>query len=144
MKPRGGFSYIEMIIALSLFAVLILASLPLLNQAALNLGFAQDGYRAHLAAQSIMLAVRDSSGIDAKKDAAEVYAQRLGIDYYTVSVFSRGNPEGTFFGSPNSPSKCTSIDGFSYINFAGKKVVVVVIFSACAQVIGRAVGIIAD
>jgi len=130
MKPHGGFSYIEMLIALSLFSLLVLTSLPLLRQSGLNLGFAQDGYNAHLAAQSIMLAVRDSHN---RETIAADYAKRLGVDYYTVWIFEREN--AISFGAAAFETNVS-------ITATDKEVIVVAVFNPRGQVIGRSVGVI--
>jgi prepilin-type N-terminal cleavage/methylation domain-containing protein len=147
MKTRG-FSYIEIITALALFSILIMAALPLLNQAGRNLAFAQDGYAAHLAAQSLMLAVRDALGenknasdiTDAQSAAAE-YASRLGVESYSVFIFSENS--GISFGSDCAPAIAAELTGLSGIAFSqNARAVVTIVWNEAGYVQGRAIGIL--
>jgi len=146
-KKSGGVSYIEMLIALSLFSVLLMAALPLLNQAGRNLAYAQDGYEAHLAAQGIMLAVRDALGeasslnISSAEATASAYAARIGTEGYSVWIFSENAAEISF-GSPCVPAINLTLTGLSGMSFSGNtSVIVVVIWDEQLNITGRAVGV---
>ena len=60
MKKTGGFSYLEVLIALALFAIVIIAIIPVLTQAGRNMIYAEKAYDAHLQAQRMMLVIRDA------------------------------------------------------------------------------------
>ena len=60
MKKSRGFSYIEILIAMALFAIALLAIIPAIQQAGRNMIYAQEAYSSHLQAQGIMLVVRDA------------------------------------------------------------------------------------
>jgi prepilin-type N-terminal cleavage/methylation domain-containing protein len=79
-----GFSYIEIIIALALFGLLLMAALPLVNQSGRNIAYAQEGYATHLAAQSLMLAVRDTPNISAAE--IDSLAASLRVENYSVRI----------------------------------------------------------
>ena len=59
-KKSSGFSYIEILITLTLFSVLIIVVLPTLLQGGRNMNFAETNYKGHLIAQEIMLITRDT------------------------------------------------------------------------------------
>jgi len=60
MKKSGGFSYLEVLVALALFAIAIIAIIPVLTQAGRNMIYAEKAYDAHLQAQRMMLVIRDA------------------------------------------------------------------------------------
>ncbi|MCL1842504.1 MAG: prepilin-type N-terminal cleavage/methylation domain-containing protein [Defluviitaleaceae bacterium] len=142
---RDGFSFIELLIAVTLLSVLIMSALPLLGHGGRNLAYAKDGYTAHLAAQSIKLAVRDtliSSGCEdeAMLLAAE-YAARLGIESYTVWVISAGSPAMTF-GSPDAPPSNAVLTGLYRLSFSEDTIAVVVaVWNEHGFIAGRAIGV---
>jgi prepilin-type N-terminal cleavage/methylation domain-containing protein len=138
-KLCGGFSYVEILVALSLFGILIMAALPLLNQAGRNLAFAEDGYEAFLGAQGIKLAVRDTgllSPADAALAASDA-AARFGIGTYRVWIFSENadiaEAFGESFGSACAPEITAELSG-------DLSVIVVVVWNEDMFVTGRAVG----
>lgn len=144
MKNRKGFSYMEMVIALSLFSILVIAALPLLHQAGRNLAFAQDGHNAHLAAQSIMLAVRDakSEAGQTPQSVATAYATRLGVEIYSVWIFS-ANAATITFGSDCAPSAEASLTGLSTMSITGStSVIIVTVWNDYDNPIGRAIGVL--
>jgi len=147
MKNRKGFSYMEMVIALSLFSILIIAALPLLHQAGRNLAFAQDGHNAHLAAQSIMLAVRDAKSEAGQNQTppqavATAYAARLGVETYSVWIFS-ANAATITFGSDCAPLAEASLTGLSTMSITGStSVIVVTVWNDYDNPIGRAIGVL--
>ncbi|MCL1882237.1 MAG: type II secretion system GspH family protein [Defluviitaleaceae bacterium] len=143
-KGNRGFSYIEIIVALSLFAILVLAALPLIYQAGRNFAFAEGGYQAHLSAQGIMLAVRDSQGETAARAAAFEYAERLGVESFGVWIFGRHSGVAEFsFGSECAPDASdVSLTGLSGMAFsADASIVVVAVLDEHFNIVGRALGI---
>jgi competence protein ComGC len=161
MKTKG-LSYMEMLIALSLFAILFLTLLPILNQAGRNLAAAEEGYNAHLAAQSIMLAVRNEVRdtntalfeAEAKK-AAEEIAESRKINTYRVWIFyececvflnnvnfcSSCSP-ALSFGSPCAPAENPELSGLSDLSLSENTVAIIVaVWNEQGGMAGRAVGI---
>jgi prepilin-type N-terminal cleavage/methylation domain-containing protein len=125
-KVSAGFSFLEIIIATALFGILLVAALPLLNQSARNFAYAREGHDAHLAAQGVMLAVRDAGDIS----AATTAASRFGAETYGVWIFSENNTEIFLQNAPSTP-----------INFSGGNGIVVMIFDDDDFFItGRAIG----
>jgi len=132
IKQRGGFSYIEVIIALALFIIVMAAVLPVLNQAALNARFAREGYGAHLYARHIMLRVRDALNADTTPQ------WEAGGLRYTVWVYA---PTGavTITASPDAPTGAVQFPEAG--PFSGRTIIKVVIWNEQDYPIGRAVGI---
>jgi type II secretory pathway component PulJ len=148
MKRGGGFSYMEMLIALGIFALLLMAALPLLNQAGRNLAFAQDGYASHLAAQSLMLSLRESLAKSAPegtlnselvRSVAEAYASQVGAESYSVFIWRTGEPPISAH-SPCAPEIYATLHGL-YSLCPKARVISVLIFNEFGAVAGRAVGV---
>ena len=151
----AGASYIELTVALGLFAILLLAVLPLLTASGRNLAAAQQGYEAHLAAQGIMLAVRDSARVTSpaalqlatSETAAASAAYRANTDMYRVWVLATGGAgldELLFtFGSDYAPDVDASLSGLATLDFTGSgRVVLVAVFNEHLHIAGRAVGFV--
>jgi len=156
-RANAGVSYIELTVALTLFAVLLLAVLPLLTASARNMAAARHGYEAHLAAQSIMLAVRDSARTTSPaaltptiaEAAAANAAYRTDVNMYRVWVFASGNAsydEILFtFGSYYAPDEDASFAGLATLDFTGNgRVILVAVFNEHLHMAGRAVGVFND
>jgi len=109
----------EMLVALAVFGVLMMVILPVLGQAGRNLAFAQSAYRAHLAAQSIMLAQRDS--FDGNQTAAD-----LGVTHFEILTHS---VDPQFF----------ELHGFPFV--PGAEVIVVIVYDENGRIAGRAIGV---
>ena len=130
-KPNAGFSYIEIILSLALFLLLAAVAVPSINQAVRNMEFTQSRHGAHLAANSIMLAVRDA-GVDEQHFAAFQAAARHDVDSFRVWIIGDNSRE---IFSPNAPD--------AYVNaVAGVSgsIVVAVVFDENGIVAGQAVG----
>ncbi|MCL2049714.1 MAG: hypothetical protein FWG87_13425 [Defluviitaleaceae bacterium] len=168
---KKGLSYMEIVIALSLFAILFLGALPLLSHAGRNLTAAEDGYKAQLAAQGIMLAVRDSMGgemsynvqeramhaiqstpqmmqavqaIQATPQIAQATqtAQDLGVGTYRVWLFFRDSENDITFGSIDSPDVTPEVVGLlGLLPTDGSAVVIVAVWNEYGGMVGRAVGV---
>jgi prepilin-type N-terminal cleavage/methylation domain-containing protein len=132
-KNRSGFSYIEILLALTIFSVLLMAALPLINQAGRNLAYAQEGYDAHLAAQSIMMAVR--ADIGNAQAVASNRAAELGAESYSVWIFSEG--ETISFETACAPSVDATLTGGSF--FSESTYMVVAVWDSQKNLAGRAV-----
>ena len=145
MKKRGGFSYIEVIIAASLLAILVMAVLPLLVQASRNMALAQNAYSSHLAAQSIMLAVRDtlentSHELDSAQQAAQITAARLGNVSYSVWIIRTVPPQITF-ATICAPTAYVDIPELSDMLITpNSAAVIVVVWNEYGNPAGRAIG----
>jgi type II secretory pathway pseudopilin PulG len=137
-KNRAGFSYMEMIIALSLFSMLLMTALPLLNQAGRNMEAAQAGYKAHLSAQSLLLTLRESQPITPQQAAAQ--AELLGIETYKIFIWNNSAP--ATITSPNAPQISASLQGLETLPLSQYATVIsVLIFNEFDAVSGRAIGI---
>ncbi|MCL2357739.1 MAG: type II secretion system GspH family protein [Defluviitaleaceae bacterium] len=134
MKPRGGFSYLEVIIAMAIFSVLLMAVLPLVIQSRRNMAYAREGYDAHLAAQNIMLAVRNAGGITAISGYAESYS---------VWIFGAGGTAESFVESLCAPALDVSLGG-DLVFFGNMRTIVAVVWREMPNgekhKAGRAVG----
>lgn len=147
-KKSAGISYMEMLIAFALFAVLVIAALPLLSQAGRNLGFAMYAHEGHLSAQGIMMSVRDA-GATQFYAAAASEAARLGVEHYGVWIFrenvNSGEIEEIFISSspPHElPQISASVEGWgSLVLSPNTAVIVVAVFDEHGNIIGRAVGV---
>ena len=99
-KPQGGFSYLEILIAGAVFAVVSVVAIQSVLQAGWNLALAERNHAAHLGAQHVMLGVRDFVTDEAMtygitnishhdfSEAVSTYASLNGLD--RVSVWIRG------------------------------------------------------
>jgi len=138
-KRQKGFSYIEILIAMALFSILIAVALPTLIQAARNMDISQEHYWHHLAAQSIMLAVRDSllhGGI--LENAAQSMADAHDVEFYTVSIFGENTISFSSYESPPADILLTS----QLAPFMGEvSFVVVAVWNSEGILTGRAVGV---
>jgi len=147
IKKNFGFSYIEVTIALAVFSIVVMAVLPILGQAGRNLSFARRGYQSHLAAQSMMLAVRDAlPDVGAARVVAGQYAARLGVDDYGVWIFHECplTKDVFFDASENTepvPPIGVSLDGLAEFSLEGNTtIIVVVIWDNYQNIAGRAIG----
>jgi hypothetical protein len=129
----------EMIIALSLFSILLMVALPLLSQAGRNLEFAQAGYNAHLSAQGLMLALREAQNIS--QEAVDAHAEQLGIEIYTVFIW-QANADPVIISSPSAPEISASLHGLSTLAPSQNITVIsVIIFNEFEAIAGRAIGV---
>ena len=134
-KNTKGFSYVEVMIALALFAIAMLAIIPALSQAGRNLAFAESAYSSHLQAQRIMLAARTAlyDGINPEADIRRV----AGSSEFSVWVFGRHAWEIHSAGSPDADVS------FAGINLAAPNMtstVIAVVWGDDGQIAGRAIG----
>jgi len=144
-KKRGGFSYVEILIAMALFAIMLMAVLPLLLQAGRNMGFAESNYRNHLLAQGMMLAVRDALLHDALLDdasslgaVASTYADNHEIELYSVWIFDERRIQVGFYGA----SKADVFLGDEVMPLTDNSyVIVAAIWNEYGNITGRAIGI---
>jgi len=136
-KLRAGFSYMEILIALALFAIALVAVLPTLLQAGRNLGYAESYYRVHLTAQELMFAVRDAliDGDDVEHVAFS-HAQLRDISYYRVWLRGVSNVE---IYSPGAPQAVTDLQN----ELAGHNTaIIVMVWDNDRNLIGRAFGVV--
>jgi len=138
-KRRGGFSYIEILIALALFAIMLIAVLPMLFQAGRNMRFAESNYRNHLLAQGMMLAVRDALVDGASSEnAASIYASEHDIEFYSVWIFREHGVLRSFYGV--SKANVSIIDGVALVT-DNSYVVIAAIWNEDGNMTGRAIGV---
>jgi len=136
MKKSKGFSYIEVILALALFAIAMLAIIPTLSQAGRNIVFAEDVYASHLQAQRIMLTVRDALIIGA--DPEQAVSQHIADGFeFSVWVFGQIAQE---FHTLDVPAADASVVGINMDMANRASTIVVVVWGDDEQVAGRAIG----
>jgi prepilin-type N-terminal cleavage/methylation domain-containing protein len=141
---RGGFSYIEILVALAIFAVALAAVLPVLSQAGRNLAFAREAYDAHQRARHMMLVVRDAldSGLPAAEAAAIAFAAERGGFPFTVwfvkgtEVVHMVHSSGDLIFPVVPPVYANNFNAFP-----DRTAVVVVVYNEYGHVAGRAVGV---
>jgi len=136
-KNSRGFSYVEILIAMALFAIAMLAIIPTLSQAGRNMLFAQRAYDSHMQAQRTMLVVRE-----ALEDGANPGQRAL--------AYADGNFEFSFRIHGQNSMDFHSSTQHADINITGinaamatyATVIVVVVWGEDEQVAGRAVGVL--
>ena len=140
MKKTRGFSYIEVMIAMALFAVAMLAVIPALSQAGRNMVYAEEAYTSHLQAQRIMLIVRDAL-IDGENPQSRVQEHvHPGAMGFSVWIFGRHAQE---FHTVDAPDTANARPGDINVALAGQaSTIVVVVWDADGHVSGRAVGMV--
>jgi type II secretory pathway component PulJ len=133
----GGFSYIEILIAVTLFAILLVAVLPIISQASRNMAYAQDRYEAHLWAHNLMLIIReelelhiDAAAINRAETRTAIYSADRGGFLFTFWI--NGTPY------PPTPSATVSLMGFA----PERTTIIVVIWDGHENIIARAFGVI--
>ena len=136
-KLRGGFSYMEILIALSLFSIMLVAVLPSLLHAGRNMEFAQTYYQGHLNAQRIMLVARDAvwNGND-PEDVVREYVNDSNIGLYSVWIFGEGK---TYFSAYGAPS--VEISFTSELVPAEGYTIIVATWNEYGNMTGRAIGV---
>jgi len=135
-KKTHGLSYIEVIIALALFAIAMLALLPTLSQAGRNLSLAQDLYTSHLQAQRIMLTVRDAL-TDGVSPEQRVLGYAAGNFEFSVWISGQGARE---FHSSGAPNAGVSVAGINMVAANHASTIVAVVWNHDGRVAGRAIG----
>jgi len=135
-KNCKGLSYLEVLIALALFAIVLAAVLPSLLQARRNMEIASSFYKGNLQAHGLMLTVRDAMAIGNNPQfAASNYAANHSVMLYSVWVFG-GNP--VHFYSHGTPEANVTIA----TGIAGDaSTIIVAVWNEDGNIIGRAVGV---
>jgi len=138
MKKTRGFSYVEVIIALALFAVVMLAVIPTMSQAGRNMAFALEAYDGHLQAQRIMLTVHDAL-LDGANPEVRVAQIAAGNAEYSVWVFGRYARE---FHTIDNPDTSVAVSSINMAMTSRASQIVVVVWGEDGQVAGRAIGMV--
>ena len=141
MKKTRGFSYIEVIIALALFAIALLALIPALTQAGRNMFFAERAYAGHLQAQRIMLVVRDALSNDASPGDTKAAALNHAAGNFEFSVWVFGQNAQSFH-TINEPDASVAISGLNPTMANHASTIVVVVWGDEGQIMGRAIGML--
>jgi len=152
MKNKKGLSYMEMVIALSLFAILFLAVLPLITQASRNLSAAREGHEAHYAAQNLMHAVRAEMNVFAENERSfseklselcEKIAQTHEIETFRVWIFFESAQKTDLsFGSDCAPDFRPEIPEIWDFSLSGDAAIIVAaVWNEHGGLVGRAVGV---
>ena len=139
-KSRAGFSYLEILIALALFAIVLVAVLPTLLQAGRNMGYAESYYRGHLTAQELMLAVRGAliDGNDIEYAAFDL-AQLRDISYYRVWLSGVNHAE---IYAPGAPIAAIDLQNELVPLTGHNTVIIVAVWNSDKNLIGRAFGVV--
>jgi len=132
----AGISYVELIIAMALFAIALLAIIPTLSQAARNMTYAQEAYIGNLQAQRLMLVVRDAlADGENLTESAISYAD----DNFEFSFWVFGN-NATEFHSKYSINADAAISGITATMSSHAQVIMTIVWGEDGQVLGRAIG----
>jgi len=159
---KRGFSYIEVLIALAIFSIALVAILPILAQSGRNQATANTHYAAHLQAQSLMYQVRHIITDDAPSGATALsntllqqirqtvtHSESAFIathgDFAFVVYLVQGNtatrvynahvPDRSFEPPASDPA------AFDFSAFPNRTGIVVFIYNAHGHLIGRAIGV---
>ncbi|MCL2571434.1 MAG: type II secretion system GspH family protein [Defluviitaleaceae bacterium] len=135
-KRTAGVSYIELLVAMALFAIALLAILPTLSQAARNMTFAQETYAGHLQAGRVMLTVRNAL-MNNEDPKARVAAYVAGDFEYSVWIFGQNAQD---FHSYIAIDAHTAISGINATMQEHASTIVVVVWGEDGQIIGRSIG----
>ena len=137
-KKTRGFSYIEVMIALALFAVALLAIIPMLSQAGRNMIFAEASYASHLQAQRTMLVVREALA-DGRNPQAAATGYAAGRFEFSVWIFGQGAQE---FHTVNIPDANAAVTGINATMANQASTIIVVVWSDEGLLAGRAIGVL--
>jgi len=141
MKKTRGASYIEIIVAMALFAIAMIAIIPTLTQAARNMTFAQEAYAGHLQAQRVMLVVRDALSQNQNPSARAMAYVSDGFEF-SFWVHGVGGHEFHSPGAPTGPGAVSQILGLNTTMANHSLVIVTVVWSGDGQLLGRAIGVL--
>ena len=137
-KRAAGISYVELVVAMALFAIALLAIIPTLSQAAQNMVYAQDAYVGHLQAQRVMLVVRDAlyGGESPISSATQYVGEAFDFSFW---VFGTGAVE---FHSAQGWDADVAISGLSTTMAAHSQTIKAIVWGEYGQVLGRAIGML--
>ena len=138
LKKTRGFTYIEVIIALALFSIAMLAIVPTLSQAGHNITFAMEAYDGHLQAQRIMLTVRGAL-MDGADPEVRAIQHAPGNYEFSVWVFGRHAQE---FHTVSEPDADVAVSGINMAMASRASTIVAVVWGEDGQVVGRAIGMV--
>ena len=125
----------EMLIALALLAIALVAVLPTLLQGGRNMEYAESHYRGHLIAQEIMLTARDALMNDVNnptftlRDASYYRVWFRGVN--NAEIYSAGAPTATI----DVMSELAPLTGYN-------TTIVVAVWNSERNIIGRAFGVV--
>lgn len=142
MKNTRGFSYIEILVAMALFSIAMLAILPTLSQAGRNMSYARNAYSSHLQAQRIMLLVRDALKDGLNPDAVAVANVPDGYEFSFWVFGSNPREFHTSICPIKSEAAIVEIGGINSTIANQASTIVVVVWGDNQQVAGRAIGIL--
>ncbi|MCL2365131.1 MAG: type II secretion system GspH family protein [Defluviitaleaceae bacterium] len=159
---KHGFSYIEILVALAIFSIALVAVLPVLAHSGRNQATAYTHYAAHLQAQHLMHHVRHALTVDDQTGAATLsdalLQQVRGAVTIAELAFSATHGDFAFvvylvrvgattrIYNPDTPNRTFTVPGFTAFDFdfsafPGRTGIVVLIFNEHSQIIGRALGV---
>ena len=139
MKKTRGFSYIEVLIAMALFAIALLAIIPAMQQAGRNMIYAQEAYASQLQAQGLMLVVRDAidDGENPRTQALQYAAGSFEFSFWVNNRWfhSKGNS------AIDDPGISAVLDSMNATISNQASIIVVVVWDDENQISGRALGV---
>ena len=141
MKKTRGASYIEVIVAMALFAIAMIAIIPTMTGAARNMTFAQDAYAGHLQAQRLMLTVRDAL-YQNQNPSARATANASGEFAFSFWVHGAAQYEFHSPGAPQEPRAISQISGVNTTMGSHATVIITAVWCQDGQLLGRAIGVL--
>ncbi|MDR1665213.1 MAG: type II secretion system GspH family protein [Clostridiales bacterium] len=143
MKSNRGFSYIEVLIALAIFCIVLLSVLPTVAKAGADSRAAADGYRAQLCAQEILLVARDALNAGLPPQAeVENYIGSLAEKPFAYGYWLTGTDEG--YTSPNAPDiiPASAITGLPETGDRPGYLLVVAVWTPDGRLAGRSAAMV--
>jgi len=150
---NAGLSYMELVMALALFAIALATAFPAVSQAARNMRYAHFNYMAYQSANTMMLSVRDAIGDGGSIEIWQNVARNLAADndvgYFSIWVSGGQSMEFHCNGSHTHALGASCItEAFGYASaplpatfHANGFTVVVAIWCDDGHLMGRAVGL---
>jgi type II secretory pathway pseudopilin PulG len=137
---RGGFTYIEVIIALAVFMITLAVVFPTLMQASRSLRVAQEGYEAHLYAQNMMLIVREAVAQGHNPNVvAFAYSFERNQFPFTIWLVQEGEITSEI---SNINKPMGTIDPMGFVSFYDRITIIVALWNEQGNLISWAVGFV--
>ena len=140
MKKTRGFSYLEVLIAGALFAIALLAVIPVMSNAARNMIYAQEAYAGHLQAQRLMLVIREELLTENPTPQSRAVSYARGEFNFSVRIL--GRYANAFHSTPPPHDIEINITGLNPTIRNHASTIVVAVWCDEGQIKGRAVGMI--
>lgn len=148
MRARtGGFTYVEMIIALAVFCIALAPLFPAISQARRNADYARETYRAQCDANEMVLIVKNA--LEKNKSPVEVVAEHMSAltnppaAYGFWVRYADGAKADISYTTVSAPALSVQTD-VSPAGLTGTGVIIAVVWDADGHPAGRAVGMVTD